>query len=111
MIDRDEDVTSLTSGDKNTSASSVSKSRGVNRAKWLFKSRLSGRGQGTLSSREARFIGTFYVAVAQGCHAIVVRDKVLGHEVDVERQRGQIVGCLDPYALAQIEVLRQPRLL
>lgn len=68
------------------------------------------RGHGTLSSG-ARFIGALCVAISQGCHAIVVRDKVLGHEVEVERQRGPIVGSLDPYALAQIEVLRQPRLL
>lgn len=66
------------------------------------------RGHGTLS-----YFGVEYfivnVAVAQVCHAIVVRDKVLGHEVEVERQRGPIVGRLDPHA--KIEVLQQPRLL
>lgn len=66
------------------------------------------RGHGTLSW-SGYFIGTLYVAIAQVCHAIVVRDKVLGHEVEVERQRGPIVGCLDPHA--KIEVLQQPRLL
>lgn len=52
------------------------------------------------------------VSFTQGRHAIVVRNKVLGHEVTIGEQhrRGSVVGG-GSRALAQIEVLRQPRLL
>ncbi|XP_077256769.1 uncharacterized protein LOC143894416 [Temnothorax americanus] len=55
---------------------------------------------------------TEYVYQNNGCHAIVVRNKVLGHEVAVGQRRGTVVGeSQDSRALAQIEMLQQPRLL
>lgn len=40
-----------------------------------------------------------------------MRDEVLGHEVAVGQQRGAVGEPVGPRALAEVEMLRQPRLL
>lgn len=71
-----------------------------------YLSRERGRVHGTLS------LYMMFATVPQGCHAAVVRDKVLGHGVAIAQRRGTVVGESPvARALAQIKVLQQPRLL
>lgn len=70
----------------------------------------------TLSPQRERVHGTlsidkFVISCTQGCHAIVMRDEVLGHEIAIGQRRGTTGRSSGCRALAEIKMLRQPRLL
>lgn len=56
-------------------------------------------------------IDKFAISCTQGCHAIVVRDEVLGHEIAIGQRRGTTGRSSGFGTLAEIKMLRQPRLL
>lgn len=56
-------------------------------------------------------IDKFALLFTQGCHAIVVRNKVLGHEVAIGQHRRTTGRSSGSRTLAEIKMLRQPRLL